>query len=705
MIYLMKTLFRQQNQVVVPTKQEELILESIPYVLSFAKNIEAYGFTASAALVQHLIGVPEEVFIPWAKTIESLISEEVGLRSDMTPLFPNFPQQVMDLEDSEWIYQSLCYYWSNGSYRPYTDDEHQTYQPLIPNQTFTLLELGTEEDYFQLFRDKISHSGSLNEDDLTYLNAMIQGYGEKVAAYFPEEIPNRETFAYLMISCLDSSVLWNQLKKYVKNPVDILRIQQGIETGNIHLDETYRFKGVKRSIRRQFMEMLDTMPPALLQENLWKREKMWKQWAEVTHTGEYQTKTPTVFRAFQTLREGKRPLSFQGKVNQLFEEKNHLEVSQLLMKRPTEMARALDRLLRLEYECFPLRENDLTSYRFGKVAHEVPSKVLIQVLTYFQQRSDLNGRYFQTKNGKVYGVDQPLEALPQAWIENVCRICECALMERYEQEEALETVYLDEALKQKTLPLVQRCSHAQLQPLAKGSRLPLEENTKVLRPFIYWKDPEQQVIDLDLSVAVLDERFTSLDYVYYGEPRSLKYGIWHSGDVRRGGDGATEYLEIDLEQLKSTDAKYLAVTVHSFSHVPFDQLPDAFAGVMERDGVTGEVFEPSTVRQKANLTQQTMSCLVFIYDVEKEELIWVDRSLDSNGRDLENITSSDLAIQFMLRSFIERQEPNLYHLLSLHVQARGATLVETEDEASIVFGGEAGLQPYQFDQILTHYVK
>lgn len=703
---LMSILFKQQHQLVPPLKQEELMIESIPYVLSFAKNVESYGFTISEALSQHLIRVPKETLIPWCQSVEEMLKDEVGLRSNMTPFYPNFPKQVMDSEDSEWIFNALCHYWSEGTYLPFKEMEREKFEPLLPNQTLLLLELGTEEDYFRLFQDKISHRGSLSQESFFYLEEMIEQFGERLTDYLPEDIPNRETFATLMLASIEVPNLWNALKRHIQNPTDILRLQQGLETNSVYLGDDYHFKGVNRSLRRQFMEILNEMSMPLLMENLWKREQMWKQWAKVTHTGEFKTKTPRAYQAFQNLREGKRPLSYQGKVNQLFEEKKHLEVSQLLMKRPTEMARALDRLLRLEYECFPLRENDLTSHRFGKVAEEVPSTVLIQVLSYFKGRSEMKTRFFHPqKNGKIFGLEEPLMELPEQWIQNICRVCECTLMERYEKEEAFESVYLDESLKQVMIPLVQRHTNPQLKPLAKGSRLTIDNQTNVLRPFVYWTNNDYSRIDLDLSVVILDEDFKTLSCVDYRHLRSEKYGIYHSGDITNGEGGATEYLEINLNTLKSTSAKYLTFSVQSFTNIPFDDLEDAFVGLMERDGVTGDHFEPSTVHQKANLTQNAEACLVLIYDIDKEEMIWADTSLNDLIYEANHVGSHSKTIQFVLRRFIEKQDLNLYQLLSLHIQARGGVLVEVENEAKTVFGGESGLQSHQFDQILAHYVK
>lgn len=703
----MSVLFTQSKSFVVPTQTTEMNVETLPYVLSFLKNLEAYGFTGSESLIKALVTLTPSEFIDWSFPVLQIIKEEVGLRENMTPFYPNFPKQVMDLEDAEWIFHALYHYWTEGDYRPSLTEEEALKVPLVTNQDLVVLDLAPEDSYLQLFVDKISHTGSLSLSDRDYLTWIIATSTTDLVQVLPEEIPNRETFAILMGMAHEkgNQLLWEALKSQIKNPTEVLRIHAVIQTGSPLLTDHFKFMSIKRSLRRELVQLLEGMELHLLRENFWAKETLWKTWGRLVHVSEYQRTCPTVCKAFHELRNGKKPLSYHGKLNQLFDEKNHQAVIELLKKRPTEMARALDRVLRLEATCYPTRRNDLTSYHFAQVADEVPSNVLIQVFTYFNQRNTMNGRFFTIKNGnRTFGMDEGLAPLPEAWCENVCRVCECALMNRYQTEEPLEAVYLDEGLKKFTLPLVQRESSKQLFPYAKGSRLNYDPKTNVLRAFLYWQHQEQRV-DLDLSAHVLTEDLCDLREVYYGNLRSKKYGIYHSGDFVSAKEGAAEYIDIHLETIQQTDARYIAITVHSFTGTPYYELEDCFVGFMERDGETGEAFEPRTVKQKADLTQDSTTCLVFLIDLKEQEIIWVDSPLRNGCDFLNNVNSTKTSAYYLVKSVLERQQPNLHHLLDLHIQARGGVYVETETEAHVVFGGETGLQPNQFDVILKEFVK
>ncbi len=60
----------------------------------------------------------------------------------------------------------------------------------------------------------------------------------------------------------------------------------------------------------------------------------------------------------------------------------------------------------------------------------------------------------------------------------------------------------------------------------------------------------------------------------------------HSGDLTSAPapDGATEYVDLDLAALTAAGVRFVVPTVLSFNDVPFERLPDAFAGFMALDG-------------------------------------------------------------------------------------------------------------------------
>ena len=209
--------------------------------------------------------------------------------------------------------------------------------------------------------------------------------------------------------------------------------------------------------------------------------------------------------------------------------------------------------------------------------------------------------------------------------------------------------------------------------------------------------------DLDLSVLVFDEALNILTDVSYFNLKDERYGLVHSGDFVSAKESAIEFVDINLEKIKKTTARYVAVLINSYTYTPFNEIEECFAGYMERDGLTGQVFEPRTVKHKFDLSNSSEACVPFLIDLETMEVIWSDFALPQVNN-INNVATHSSSTRYLLKSMLHTHKPNLYDLFKLHIEARHGELVETEEEAEVVFGGETGLQPYNFNEILAEYL-
>ena len=69
------------------------------------------------------------------------------------------------------------------------------------------------------------------------------------------------------------------------------------------------------------------------------------------------------------------------------------------------------------------------------------------------------------------------------------------------------------------------------------------------------------------------------------------------------------------------------MVVNSYSGEKFSEMDAAFCGVMVRDGLTGEQFEPATVKDRFALTTESGQLVMAVVDLQKRELIMVDRTV------------------------------------------------------------------------------
>lgn len=667
-------------------------------ILTLNRLLESQGYLLSKNLMDYLMKLGLLDLNKWIEETLPLLQKELGIRRNSQAFYPNFPKQVIAMEEMDLYYNALHHYWTEGEYRPEADESF-TY-PLVDFSELKVIELGTIEDLVQLFTDKCQSVAGLNELDKEFMKWFILIHPDLVSVALPTEIPHRETATFLAAELRDRSDI--DLSLYIKNATEVLRLATYLSNGDIHLQRPCQMRSFPRSERRLFMELLSKVKHDISEE-LWQRRECWLRFSEKVHPMEFK-QYGNIGEKFFNLHQGKKPQTFNALMEQAFQAKDVMGLCQQLSKRPTVFARQLDRLLRLEQEVATIKPYpSFVLFSFEQVAKEVPVPVLINLLTHFKYRGEAKEfRAFFPKGSltRCYGIEEGLAPLPSFIVERVVSVIEEAVIHQFSQKEALGKVYLDEALKQYAVPFTQRTSSKSLQTIARYSRLDVSQHTH-LRPFIYWQEAGGKRCDLDLSLIVFTDEFVELDTVSYFNLKSG--GMTHSGDFVSAKEGASEYVEIDLDTVEKRGGRYGVVMVNSYSMTPFCELPDCFCGFMGRDGWSGETFEPKAVKQKFDLSTHATVCVPAIIDFKTREVIWVDMVV-SHDEVLNNAYTTQSAANYLLRSLIYTHKPTLYDLFDLHIKARGGELVEHEDEADTIFGGATGLQPWDYNTILADYL-
>ncbi|MFM9447455.1 hypothetical protein [Streptomyces acidiscabies] len=104
----------------------------------------------------------------------------------------------------------------------------------------------------------------------------------------------------------------------------------------------------------------------------------------------------------------------------------------------------------------------------------------------------------------------------------------------------------------------------------------------------------------------------------------------HSGDLASAPapDGATEYVDLDLNALRAHGVRYALPVVFSFNNIPFEKLLDAFAGFMTLptadEEARGAAYDPRTVRQRYDLAGDSRIHVPMLVDLKERTFLWVD---------------------------------------------------------------------------------
>ena len=704
-------LLRRKNKVIV--KKGAVTKPNDHYISTIMKNVESLGYTFDKELFEVLQTLDKVELQSFYLELILVLKVLVGANVEYKPMYPNFPESVMESEDVELFINAIIHYWSYGTLYPYEEKNERL--PLFEETKVKVIGLGTEDDLYEIFNNLCQSKTSISQTDKEDLEWIFKNMEVK----FPEEICLKENVALIGKLYLENSDFVNvkEIQKYFKTATDVLRLITAMSNGDISLASNTKYRNFKRSERRALLELLQNC--GNIEEDMLRNKNKWIRVGEKLHPSEYKKEQfGKVIVAFEKLRNGGKIDTFASKVTKAIEDEDYKSALMLLKKRPGELARKLDQLLRKASD-----KNSVIN-TFKDVANEVSTTVLLQVKEHFAHRSEnADARVFFPKGSlaKCHCIENSLEGIEEKYCAAVVKICENALIENYKTKDFLGTVYLAEEFKNYVVPFSQRSASKAMKTVVRGSRMPFANNANAFRAFIWWTNTDSGYsdewegdgrVDVDLSAAIFDENWNYLEHVSYTNLKSDPYRACHSGDVTNGGcldgDGVSEFLDVDVDSVVKYGGRYVVYQVYNYTCQKFSDLPHAMFGWMSREDVdSGEIYEPKTVEQKLDLSSQSTVCIPVIFDCVERKVIWCDMNLTISGCYTNvggnNVESNLRGVAATCYSVVNMSKPNLYDLIDLHIRARGLR-TESKEDADVVFDVDDGITPYDIDVFVGEYL-
>lgn len=681
-------------------------------VATMNKNIEVFGYTMSEALFDKLVHMKAKNREVMYDALVNGLKEITGADRGYNPMYPNFPESVMEKDDFELYFNAIVHYWSFGTLLPYEEKKERV--PLFNTAKVKVLEAGSFDDLNDIFNNFCASKTSLSKSDVDDMVFILNS--AKVT--LPDEIPFKENTACICRLLVDTGVDTDGslCRKYIKTATDVLRLVTAMSDGDVSLAENTKFRNLKRGERRIIMNLLAGCGNAA--EDMSRYAGRWIRVGEKLHPGEFakNERYTKVVQAFGVIRNDGKIKSFAGRVDAAVASGDVNTVVSLLKKRPGEFARRIDFLLRT-FDKDADRKAVIMS--FASVAKDVSSTVLLQVREHFINKLDGSDdmRVFFPKGNlarSYYVKNNKTKTIPEDVMKMVIAVCESTLVNIYGNREFLGKVYIDEALKNYTVPFSLRSAGKTMTAVSRGSRIAIDDSAKIIRPFIWWTNTKDNIIDVDLSVAVFADNWDCLEHVSYTNLKSSRFGICHSGDITNGGpvdgEGVAEFIDLDIEKALSAGARYAAFNVYNFSDENFSKMEHAAFGFMTRNDMkSGEIFEPSTVKQRMDLASATTTCIPVIFDLRERVLIWCDMALTADhvraGYGGINVESNLPSVVVTCKAMVDVKKPNLYDLFTFNAKARGV-ITDNPDEADIRFGldDNCDVKPSDIDVIVGKYL-
>ncbi|RJE86270.1 cytoplasmic protein [Paenibacillus sp. 1011MAR3C5] len=672
------------------------------YLATALNNIEQLGYTFSPALMQAVRILPvrqfEELYVQLLAELKVLTGAHVTYK----PMYPDFPNQVMA------VYEAELYL--NAIYHDYTLDvpeyEASKRTPLLDITKLKMIDLGSEAEFYVMMSRLMQANTSISETDKADIEAVIEiAEQHKLSELLPEHIPFKENVGFITGALLKHDKADTALiGRYVKSATDVLRLAVAWSGGDVSLAETARFRKFKRSERRLLLGLLEQCYP--ITEEMLKYKQRWIRLGEILHPSEYKERYSRCQEAFDILRNNKPFTTFRGSVELALQYRDVWTSIDLLMQRPGEFARRLDHLLRISDD-----DREYVAAAFGEIAKQAATPVLLQVKTHFTHRHErIELRTFFPKGNaaKAVAIPHQLPGIDRGLCEGIVQICDQVLVERFSSLPPLGKTYIDRRLANCLVPFSQRSASKALRTIVRGSRLAMPEGDTI-RFFSWWKEGDVSGkptgrVDIDLSAVMYDTNWRYMEHISYTNLRSASMRAVHSGDIVAAPHGACEFIDLHIPSIVEQGGRYVIATLQSYTDQPYCDLPECFVGwMMRKKPGSGEIFEPSTVADKIDVTANTRIAIPVILDLVTRTVVWTDLSLTRHPGYHNNVEGNRNGIVIMGQAMCTLRKPNLHDLFTLHAIARGE-LVGNVNEADAVFSMDKGVTPFAVEEIMAEYL-
>ncbi|MCU7728054.1 hypothetical protein ODJ79_30425 [Actinoplanes sp. KI2] len=561
------------------------------------------GFSASAALLEHVGALAPEPAMDLAATVVSAVRELVGDHVRHNAYFLGFPHDVPDTVEF-WLERLGAAVLAGGGAEltldginllelPGYGTYQHTYAELLAahdeliaaaGDRLTVLRLGdtAEAEAARLYRALAGSTTPLGEADLAILGELAVACVDDEQ---PAEIPMRENRAVLNGIRL---VLGRPLVA-VDTTTDVLRLACQVSAGDVSLATATRFRAFPRRERRVLLAALNEVvgaSPAKLGDVARYAER-WKRLGERLHPHEY-AQWPHARSVFAVARGERRVPTIAGRAETAVRTGAIASAATVLSAAPGLLLRSADRLLRLA----PASERaDVVEAVTGALG-EASGRVLCSLREHVENRlTPVSARMYASRSRTAWiGADKRPPLPPELVAELSARLdAEIgARLPEFERPLLVDPEVLDVAL-----PLSGKATEDGFAVLPRGSRATVTGD--LLRFFTYWRQASRRT-DYDLSVLLLDDDFHTVGQVSWTNYHHD--GVVHSGDITEAADGATEFIDVPL----TLRGRYVVPQVNIYAGESFEEVAESMFGYQTRAAdQRGAPFDARTVLARSQL--------------------------------------------------------------------------------------------------------
>lgn len=592
------------------------------------------------------------------------------------PIYRNFPQSVLAMSYTEFLFNAIVHYWSFGTWRP-EDSEYINREYALETVDYKEIGLIEKTEFDSIFTDILYSGKSISSFDKEVVDWFItEGY-----EFDFRKISFKETSSYVGKRLLDNKKVTTLP---TKDATQVLRIWSTYCGGDEGLKENTRFLNPKSAQRKVLMSTLESCYN--LEESFKQYREKWLRVLFTLHplTSINKSKYPTLAEYTNRLRNEPKSLrTFNSYVEEMIENKDK-GVFKMLSRRMGMFTRRLDHLVRV----------------FGYKAVESwiengpRMEQLINAYNHFTNRDESKerGTVLASQSKSEVVTYDALESLPKRTVNKIKELIMGRMQEMRNETLSEKKVYIARELYYRPLGINNRASNLSLDGKANGTVEALGSDAKTVRMYVHWEGHS----DIDLSGFAITNN-NEVTKVGWNGSHKLGNAIVYSGDNTGYSEKNAEYLDVNLGSLPS-NTEWIIVDANIYrgpnSYAGYNG--KARAGWMLRDKPqANNHWLPETVQRAVVLKSKSRSAYLMALHVPTKSIVYLDLSM---GNKCVTTNEDAVKMRMYLETFvtvddgsneIKWDKINQGHVLNL---LSGGNITTKAEDADLVFDENATLE-------------
>lgn len=622
--------------------------------LADTKNLEALGYKLKFEGVAKLA---KDYSVN--KNLKPLYERVLEFNPDIevSPMYPNFPEQVLEMDELEFRTHQLIHYLTTYGLEEILGVEIK--EGWLPKNEIkeriedkSIVELKTL-DYITRDRAKaivinnlIGKKERLQPKEIELAKMVIFEDDTQII----EDIPFKENIGLIFTDAIINGnkekrkIALNHIANVIQHPGDVLDIVEQVIVKN-------KYKHLKTMVKRAFVDMLEGFPIDAIEENLasnrWSNKFLGKgakprsinrNIALIDYLSYNRfSKNEKAKEMVNKLKSGEL-LSWNQKLERAYSDNQLNDVLNLLKQRPGIYFRQLNRLLSLN------ADKTIINRHMAELGGELKTQSIVSALNNFEGDSEVVLQFYT------------------ALVSN--------LRNKEIDELKGKKIFIKENevdFDNSKIEIVDKFEEGGY--ITNGMAIKIPENSKFIRFFTYWNDERRIDIDLHANAEMAND-----NVAHVGWNGMHKYDdiLVHSGDITHSN--AAEYIDLDVEKAKQVGIKRIQFNINSFTGIPFKDVEEMFTGLMAVSELNQEVklYDSKNVIFRHDIQNKSMAIDYAYIDIDKN-LIYILGSSQNihNDRNLTEEIKVNLSVSDYLK------------ILAI---SQNATIVNDINQADVILG-------------------